>query len=129
MTQSIWIDNATHPTIALVYQVGCRWCKKQAQDLAKLSQSHSVNTVLIGMGASSRDLKTELRHFPSHLSAKEANRELLTQIKGVEAVPTTLYISPQGELIYKHRGYIPSATYLQVGRDYIVSKGAVGAPQ
>jgi len=95
-------------TIAMIYQPGCQWCKKQGKLLAniqRLCASHA-NIAIIGAEGTTQKLKRELRHFDKNLPAFEASKQFLRKIQGVKAFPTTLVFDKNGKLIAKKRGYI-----------------------
>jgi len=109
-------SNENVSTIAMIYQPGCKWCKKQGKLLAKIQRacaSHA-NVAIIGAYGSTQKLKRELRHFDKNLPAFEANKKFLIIIKGVEAFPTTIVFDKEGELIAKKRGYIKPKHLAQV---------------
>ncbi len=103
-------------TVAMVYQPGCKWCKKQGEFLAKIQQQcgQYANIALVGADANSRQLKRELRHFDKGLLAYEANKQFLRKVNGIEAFPTTVVFDQMGNVIAKKRGYIPPEKLNQV---------------
>lgn len=108
--------NENLSTIAMIYQPGCKWCKKQGKILAKLQgecASHA-NIAIIGADGSAQKLRRELRYFDKNLPAFEANKHFLRKIKGVAAFPTTVVFDKEGQLIAKKRGYINPQKLAQV---------------
>jgi thioredoxin-related protein len=103
-------------TIAMIYQPGCKWCKKQGELLANIQRqcaSHA-NIALIGADANTQKLRRELHYFDPNLAAFEANKKFLRKIKGVAAFPTTVIFDSSGKLIAKKRGYIEPKKLAQV---------------
>ena len=103
-------------TIAMLYQPGCKWCKKQGKLLANIQKSCGAhaNIALVGADGNTQKLKRELRHFDKNLPAFEANKKFLRKIKGIEAFPTTVVFDKKGKLIAKKRGYIEPQKLAQV---------------
>ena len=103
-------------TIAMIYQPGCKWCKKQGKALAKIQHqcAQYANIALIGADGKTQTLRRELRHFDKNLPAFEANKKFLLKIQGVEAYPTTVVFDKKGKLIAKKRGYIAPKKLAQV---------------
>lgn len=109
-------SNEDLATIAMIYQPGCQWCKKQGKLLAKIKRQCSLhaNIALIGADGKTQKLKRELRHFDENLPAFEANKNFLRKIQGVEGFPTTVIFDKNGKLIAKKRGYIEPKKLAQV---------------
>ena len=109
-------SNDSLATIAMIYQPGCQWCKKQGKLLAKIQHNCALhaNVALIGADGKTQMLRRELRHFDKNLPAFEANKKFLRQIQGVEAFPTTVVFDKNGKLIAKKRGYIEPKKLAQV---------------
>lgn len=103
-------------TIAMIYQPGCKWCKKQGKTLASLQKQcgDKANIALIGDDGTPSTLKRELRHFDKRLPAFSADKAFLRKIKGVEAYPTTVIFDPNGQLLVKKRGYVDEQKLKQI---------------
>ena len=107
--QKTQLINAASPiNIVMLYQPGCKWCKKQGGEMSALLKhcSTQAHLALVGADAKTKKLKRELRYFDQALPAYEANARLLRKIKGVEAFPTTLVFDSKGNLMTKQRGYV-----------------------
>lgn len=106
--RSLLLPDNHLPTIAMIYQPDCSWCKQQGKWLSKVKSNceHGVNLRLIGNNGSFRELKRELMYFDKSLPAFHASKKFLRAIGGVEASPTTLFFDKQGRLLAKKRGYI-----------------------
>lgn len=109
-------NNENLSTIAMIYQPGCKWCKKQGKLLAKLQRvcSQHANVAIIGAYGNTQKLRRELRHFDKSLPAFEANKQFLRKIQGIAAFPTTVIFDQKGKLIAKKRGYIQPQKLAQV---------------
>lgn len=108
--------NKNVSTVAMIYQPGCQWCKKQGKLLANIQRQcgAQVNIALIGADANKQKLKRELRHFDNNLPAYQASKSFLRNIKGVAAFPTTVIFDVNGKLVAKKRGYITPEKLAQV---------------
>lgn len=99
----------TRPTLTMLFQPDCSWCKKQGQALAKASEQckDSINITIVGVKGSVRELKREISHYHYDIPAYVADRKFLTAIGGYQASPTTLIYDSNGKIIIKKRGFIP----------------------
>lgn len=103
------------PTLAMVFQPNCPWCKKQGSILAHIQQhcGDSLNLLMLGDKGRYMVLKRELRHLPATIPAYQTNPAFLRAIGGVKASPTLLFIDSAGELLAKKRGFTKQATLAQ----------------
>lgn len=97
------------PTITMLFQPDCSWCKKQGQALAKAFEqcASSINIALVGVKGNVRTLKREINHYHHDIPAFVADRKYLHTIGGFEASPTTIIYDGNGQIITKKRGFIP----------------------
>ncbi len=96
------------PTVVMIYQPDCGWCKKQGEVLGKLKNefSQSVNFSLVGTNGAARTLKRELKHYDKTMPAYLADKLFLRKTGGFQASPTLLIFSANGELLGKRRGFV-----------------------
>lgn len=110
-TKRTYITNNTTalPTVTMLFQPDCSWCKKQGQALAKAFEQcqNSINITLVGVNGNTRELKREVNHYPHDIPAYVADRKFLRAIGGFQASPTILIYDTHEQLITKKRGFIP----------------------
>lgn len=109
-------NNGKLPTLAMIFQPDCKWCKKQAATLALASHhcQSQLNVTIIGVKGDKRTLKKELRHYDEALPAYVSNRSFLRSIGGYQASPTTLIYDKNGKLVVNKRGFIEAEKLKQV---------------
>lgn len=102
-------NQATLPTVTMLFQPNCSWCKKQGQALAKAFEqcASSINIAFVGVKGNARTLKREINHYHHDIPAYVADRKFLHSIGGFEASPTTIIYDGNGQIITKKRGFIP----------------------
>ncbi|MBR9729111.1 TlpA family protein disulfide reductase [Shewanella intestini] len=95
------------PTVLMIFQPGCPWCKKQGHIIEKLQQAcgDKIHFNLVGDNGSKQQLKRELRHFSKQLESLQSSNLFIRQSGGVKGYPTTLVIDNQGHIVAKHRGF------------------------
>ncbi len=100
---------AALPTVTMLFQPNCSWCKKQGQALAKAFEQcqNSLNIALVGVKGNTRELKREVHRYHHDIPAFAADRKFLSAVGGFQASPTTLIYDTNGQLITKKRGFIP----------------------
>lgn len=106
---SITNDAESLPTVTMLFQPNCSWCKKQGQSLAKAFKqcANSINIAFVGVKGNVRELKREINHYHHGIPAFVADRQFLHAIGGFQASPTTIIYDGKGQIITKKRGFIP----------------------
>jgi len=96
------------PTITMIFQPDCSWCKKQGIALANVYEQckDAVNVSLVGAKGNRRQLKQALKHYHKDLPAFIADAKFLRKIGGYQASPTTIIYDDNGDILLKKRGYI-----------------------
>ncbi len=96
------------PSIVMVFQPQCNWCKKQANELSELLNECSapIHLSLVGTLGRNNQLKSELKHYPKSIPAFKATTRFLRKIGGFQASPTTLFFNSKGQPLSKRKGYI-----------------------
>lgn len=102
-------NSNTLPTVTMLFQPKCSWCKKQGKTLAEAFEQckSSLNISLVGVKGNIRELKKEFKHYHQSIPAYVSDRKFLRAIGGYEASPTTLIYNEENQLITKKRGFIP----------------------
>ena len=102
-------DSKGLPTITMLFQPKCSWCKKQGKTLAEAFKQckSSINIRLVGVKGNIRELRKEFKHYHQSIPAYVADHKFLRAIGGYEASPTTLIYNEENQLITKKRGFIP----------------------
>ena len=96
------------PTVVMIFQPDCSWCKKQGEVLSKLKVEFglSMNFSLVGTNGGAQSLKRELKHYDKTMPAYGASIHFLRRIGGFKASPTLLVFNENGELLGKRRGFV-----------------------
>lgn len=102
------LSSSKLPTITMIFQPECSWCKKQGAALANVFEQckDAVNVSLVGAKGSKRQLKHALKHYHHDLPAFIADTQFLRSIGGYQASPTTIIYADNGDILLKRRGYI-----------------------
>ena len=111
------------PTISMIFQPDCSWCKKQGKTLAKAYEQcqSSINISLIGTKGNNRQLRTALKHYHKFIPSYKADSRFLRTIGGYQASPTTLIYDIYGRLVTKKRGFLSHEKLAKVIK--IISNG------
>ena len=104
------------PSIVMLFQPGCSWCKKQEKELSAIHANcpSLFRFRLVGTQGKTDQLKCELHHYQQNIPAYKSTTKFLRQIGGFVASPTTLFFDESGELLGKRRGFLDSSKMSQV---------------
>lgn len=102
------------PKIVMFFAPNCRFCAQQQRQM-ELLQRHclAVDHWLVGINGTERALKQQWQAWQTRLPLYAADSRWLRQIGGVDATPTTLFVSANNQLLAKHRGMLSQQQLLE----------------
>jgi len=98
------------PKMIMLFEPNCRFCGLQRQQMEQVQKYCSaVEQWLVGVNGTERALKQQWQAWQSRLPLYVADPVWLRQIGGVDATPTTLFVSADHQLLATHRGMLNQA--------------------
>jgi len=95
------------PKIMMLFTPACRFCSKQQALMARLQKyCPGAEQWLVGIQSAAPALKQQWQAWQSPLPLYHADVRWLRQIGGVDATPTTLFVTADHQLLAKHRGLL-----------------------
>lgn len=106
--------------LLLLFAPDCRYCKQQARLMAQLKAlCPELQMGLIGVQANRAELQQEVRQLQTPLPAFMASPAFLRAIDGVQAIPTSLIIDSDGQLLHKQRGMLGAVALQQLSNQLL----------
>jgi thioredoxin-related protein len=103
-----------NPKIMMLFEPNCRFCAQQRRQMELLQRyCLAVDHWLVGINGTERALKQQWQAWQTRLPLYAADSTWLRQIGGVDATPTTLFVSANNQLIAKHRGMLSQQQLLE----------------
>jgi hypothetical protein len=102
------------PKMIMLFEPDCRFCGLQRQQMEQLQKyCPAVEQWLVGINGTERALKQQWQAWQSRLPLYVADTVWLRQIGGVDATPTTLFVSADHQLLATHRGMLNQTQLLK----------------
>jgi hypothetical protein len=102
------------PKMIMLFEPDCRFCHIQRQQMEQLlTYCPAVEQWLIGINGTERALKQQWQAWQTRLPLYVAEPVWLRQIGGVDATPTTLFVSADHQLLATHRGMLNQAQLIK----------------
>lgn len=98
------------PKMIMLFEPNCRFCGLQRQQMEQVQKyCPAVEQWLVGVNGTERALKQQWQAWQSRLPLYVADPVWLRQIGGVDATPTTLFVSADHQLLATYRGKLNQA--------------------
>ena len=102
-----------HPTILNVWATWCRWCGRELPMLAAYARSHPrLRVVALEEYGSAAHVRAWLRAHPAHPPILFDGPGRLSQVYGIDLLPTSLALDAHGRIRAIIRGYLRGPTDL-----------------